>query len=242
MIRLQSKILVCALFFSFFSCQREVSARKKIDLGEFKNISWEKLSNAEYFCSEKNKVYILKINLKSPSLKVASYPSVSDSDSVTDAGFLDGVMLSQFVRMSGAGIAINTSPYWINTDSASAGGSKKLKILGIHVAEKMQFSKPIEKYPAFVMYRTPFGYRAKIVQNQTAENFYEADFVFGGYFQILCGGRKMSFPSENFDSRTAVGLNSYGDELFILVCRKNPGLSFQECQAIFQSLGCVDAL
>lgn len=242
MIRSQNKSFFCAFFFFLLFSHTEISARKKIDLVEFSNISWTKLSNADYFCSKDKNVHILRIDLKSPKMKVVAYPSVTDSDAVTDAGFLDGVMLSQFVWKSGAKIAINTSPYWINTDFTSNEPSKKLKILGIHVAEKMQFSKPLEKYPAFVMYKTLLGYRAKIVPNQEAEKFTDADFVFGGYFQILSGGKKITFLSENFDSRTAVGLTSSGDEIFILVCKKNPGLSFQECQTIFQSIGCIDAL
>mgnify|MGYP002858073948 CR=1 FL=1 len=246
MTRLQSKIFFCVFSAFFIFCQSGAVARQKVLTAilstDFKPVSWNNRTIAQYFYSSKNNIHILKIDLKNPKMHIVSYPSVDDSDSVTDAGFLSGLMLSQFVRKTNALMAVNTSPYWINTESQVPATDKKFKILGVHSADKMQFSKPLEKYPALVMYRTPFGLSAKIASSQTAAALAAADFAFGGYFLILNGGKKIDFQTEQFNARTAVGLTASGDELYILACKKSPGLSFQECQEIFLSLGCVDAI
>ena len=241
MTRLRNRLSFCLACALLLSCRHKAASRQKVSADEFGSAEWQELSCGKYYRSEKGKIHVIRIDLKNPGLRVVSYPSSEDADAVTDAGFLGGLTLPQFVRKTGATVAVNTSPYWINTGSG-AGDPKKFKILGIHSDGRMQFSKPLEKYPALVLYRTPEGFSAKIVENQTEASLQDADFAFGGYFQILRGGLKIDFPTEHFDARTAVGLGESGDELFLLACRKSPGLSFQECQEIFLSLGCVDAL
>lgn len=215
-------------------------ARKAFSAEEYSGILWTKIDGGiEYFYAAKSKVHITKISLENQRLRLLSYPSPNDSAKVSDSGFLGGITISEFARRTDASLAVNASPFWLKNDSETA---KNLKILGVFISDGKQFSKPIEKYPALIFRRTFSGFEAKIVQNQIPDLFSGSDFAFGGFFQILKNGFKMYFPAETFDARTAVGLSANGKELFILSCKKNPGLSYQNCQEIFLRLGCADAL
>lgn len=241
MISLRSRkncLAVIVFFFSMFS----LSARKAFSADSYSDISWTRIHDGtDYFYSSKDRVHIIRINLENPKLKVVAFPCPEYADSVSSAGFLEGMLINKFAKQLNAHIAINTSPYWMKTERETY-PEKNLKILGVHVSEKMKFSKPIEKYPALILSKNFSGISARIVENQRAEDFVDSDYAFGGFFQILKDGEKLSFSTETFDSRTAVGISKDGRELIILSCRKTPGLSYQNCQEIFLKLGITDAI
>ncbi len=225
------RIFSCILlFFAVLSCS---SADKIAHTERFfllpDSVRYERAGNAEYAFVKENdvKFHVVKIDLSSENVEILAYPTKTESGKLGRS--------KKFAKLTGAEIAVNTSPF-----------TRERTIMGIHLIDGEVISRAIHRYGALVFFRDKNGgFFAKIIKNQTEENLLGADFAFGGFFQILSNGEKVDFATESFDARSAVGVSADGRTIFLLVAEKgfgSRGLSFQECAEIFLSLGAFDAL
>ena len=193
--------------------------------------------------------HLVRIDFSSTDIQIVDY--VSDKKENKNKGML----VDKFGKETGAVVCINTSPF--NVDNRLSLKCwwlpSKFKNAGIHISEGEIFSPAVEKYSALAFFvdrntNSDFGemqYRAEIFEKQT--DFKNAEFVFGGFYSILRDGKKQNFPSNIYDSRTAVGISEDGKILYLLVVegenqKKSIGLSYPYCADIFLALGCDDAM
>lgn len=137
-------------------------------------------------------------------------------------------------------ITINTTPYEIKNGKSIP--------LGIVKIAGEQFYKANPKYCALCLTRRNLneGYEALILPSQSKQ-IEDYDYAFGGYYSILQDGQIIEFARYRH-SRTACGLSSNGQYLYIFACTSindpadNSGLTYEECAIILQALGCNDAM
>ena len=188
--------------------------------------------------------HIVKINLQDEDLEITGYPSDPDTPKVYKSK-----RTQRFAAESDSLIAINASPFsgksgkW---DLIAKLGSTR-QIVGVHTINGTQLSVPNQSYAALSFTKTSTGWNAKIIRSQTPQALENAAFAFGGFYVILEHGVEQTFRAANHDSRTAAGISSNGDYLFILVVEgekpsQSEGLSYQQCARILKKMGCSDAL
>ena len=136
--------------------------------------------------------------------------------------------------------AINTAPF--------AKNGSLVKTQGIIRDNGNILSKPVEKYCALAITTGQDGtLSCTILQNQTSAQIEQYDYAIGGFFVILKDGQIQDF-AQTRRSRTACGIDDTGSTLFLFAVTpdfsltdKN-GLSYSECAAILQTLGCTQAM
>ncbi len=253
------------IFFSIFfisSCatnlsDSSVSLIRDKELYIPKEVVWQKIDNtgyAEYFFYENTdypiRYHCVKINLKSPSLKIHTFP-LSKNDFIKsknkDDSYFKGLTAKEFTRKSGAQIAINTAPFDSKSSKVFSIFSSTRKICGIHIVNGEELSPPIERYSALAFKKNSAGYTGTIISKQTKETTDGYDYVFGGFFTILKDSVKSNFSWASNDSRIAVGLSEDGKILYLLAAEgenksESVGLSYQECADIMINLGAVNAM
>ena len=242
------------------SARENVANGQKLYLPPESEIKWQKIENldwVEYFFYE-NKNYpvryhCVKINLASEKISIVTFPK-SENDFSHKNGkktdFFTGLTASQFSKKFNSAVTVNATPFGGRFKSAKLSLlTSTRRICGIHIAEKILLSEPIERYGAIVFSKNQneAGYTAKILKNQKDEDFVDYDFAFGGFFQILSDSKKIGNFAKINDSRTAIGLSADGKTLYLLVVegekrRESIGLSYSECADIFLKLGASEAL
>ena len=109
-------------------------------------------------------------------------------------------------------------------------------------------SEPVEQYCALAITTCADGtLTCTILENQSSEQIEKYDYVIGGFFVILQDGQILEYV-QNRRSRTACGTDDTGRILYLFAVTpdfslndKN-GLSYPECAAILQQLGCTSAM
>ncbi|MBR1535546.1 MAG: phosphodiester glycosidase family protein, partial [Treponema sp.] len=255
-----SLIPIFLLLLSVFSCSTntnidfyadETFEKEKKYLPSESGIVWQKIDSvdwAEYFYFENPgqpiRYHCVKINLSNPKISIKTFPGTENDfthKKEINTGYFTGVTAKEFSEKTGSKIVVNTAPF--------SGKNGKRRICGVHIANKTELSKPIERYAAitFTKNQNEEGYTAKIIRNQHADAFTDCDFAFGGFFQILSDSKKISDFADIKDSRTALGLSEDKKTLYILVVEgerksKSTGLSYNDCADIFLCLNVADAL
>lgn len=179
-----------------------------------------------YHYSEKGiKYHCVRISLNQENLKILAYPEEENSKKMRS---------KKFVSLTGSKIAINTTPY-----------AKDGKILGVHISNGIKLASEIKRYSALYFEKTEKGYVAKISENQSPDDFQNAEAAFGGFFTILKNNEIQTFGHTSYDARSAAGISADGATLFLLSVEKGffgRGLSYPECAEILKKLGASDAL
>jgi exopolysaccharide biosynthesis protein len=135
----------------------------------------------------------------------------------------------------------------INTTSFSKEGSL-VKPQGIVKDNGKVLSELVEQYCALAITTCADGtLTCTILENQSSEQIEKYDYVIGGFFVILQDGQILEYV-QNRRSRTACGIDDTGRILYLFAVTpdfsltdKN-GLSYPECAAILQQLGCTSAM
>ncbi len=187
--------------------------------------------------------HAVRIDLTTPGLELVCVPTASAADSSSVGAAGSGTSdassgrsrrqaTSSFAAEQNCVVAINATQF----DFSS--------IVGIHKANGIVLSEPLEKYTALAFRRelacpapaaggagdmnaecsTPgatstqnAGYSAKIFAAQTAPQLAEYDFAFGGFFVVLENGEVCYDFIRRHTSRTGAGLSADGRTLYILV-------------------------
>lgn len=158
--------------------------------------------------------------------RIVAYPD--------ESGENGAISLGAFLKMTGASVAVNTTPY-----------TKSKRILGIHISDGKKLSGEIGRYSAVIFEECSSGLRARIVESQSESAFGVAEFAFGGFFTILKDGEIMEFRHTSYDARSAIGIANDGKTVFILAVEKgfsSAGLSYTQCAEIMRELGATDAM
>lgn len=261
------------LLISIFSCatnqnisdssnQLETGQKSYLPAGQTASseskIKWQKIPGtewAEYFFFE-NKDYPLryhcvKIDLSNEKLAIKTFPN-SENDFVHKDGlktaFFKGLTAKEFSEKSESIISINATPYGGKSKNSKISLlTSSRKIIGIHVADRKVLSPSVSRYSAICFKKTEKGFKGEILKNQTARDFSEYDFAFGGFFTVLKDSKKEVFQVQSDDSRTAIGLSRDGKTLFLLSVEgekhsESIGLSYQKCADVMLFLGACDAI
>jgi len=201
--------------------------------------------------------HAIRIDLTTPGLELVCVPTASAADTSSvgagksgEAGTSDATSAavqvdrsrrqatSSFAAEQNCVVAINATQFDLSS------------IIGIHKANGIVLSEPLEKYAAIAFQRELNGeqdYSAKIFTEQTAPELAEYDYAFGGFFVVLENGEVCYDFVRRHTSRTGAGLSADGRTLYILVAEgevpsKSEGLSYPQCGEIFKAMGCADAL
>ena len=199
-------------------------------------IQWQKVNEGIYrsdFSSPTIKLiyHLVKIDLNAQNMDIAYYPDRS----LKDQSIFMGKKTKNFARENNCTVAFNTTPF-------ERVNLLKVKLVGIHKAQDILYSAPVEKYSALAFKDN----RAYLIQNQNYK-INQYDYIFGGFFTILCNGEIRDFTVHSYDSRTAVGIAQDGEVIYILAVEGEKkghslGMSYQMCARLLKSLGCSDAI
>ena len=148
--------------------------------------------------------------------------------------------VKSFARRNNLTVAINTTPF-------SKDGSL-IKAEGIEKDKGRVLAAPVEKYCALAFTTDKEGtLTCTILENQNSNEIQKYDYAAGGFFVVLKDNQIQDF-AQNRRSRTACGTDNTGRILFLFAVTpdfsltdKN-GLSYPECAAIMQKLGCTQAM
>lgn len=184
-------------------------------------------------------IHCAKIDLTAPGLKVQMLPQKSGSQDVC--------YVEDFCKKSGAVLAFNTTPFYINEN----GSDKKNTAAGLCLNDGKIYSRALGGYCALGLFGFEDGAdasnrRAKIFSSQTDKGLEDARYAAGGFWQILKDRRIIQFK-ELRDSRTAVGLDAGEKTLYVIAVEgenpaKSAGLTYMECADFFLALGCENAM
>ena len=194
--------------------------------------------------------HVVKIDLTLAGLSLTCFPDHSDAQPY----IFRGLKTKNFAKRTGCIVAVNLSPFtgkngaW---DLAAKVGTTR-QIVGVHVADGLIISKPVERYAAiyFTKESDESGknyWQASIEKNQKEETAATSDFAFGGFYVVLENGNVITSFRRNHDTRTGFGISNNGKTLYIMLAEgektlKSEGLSYPQCGEIFKALGCTDAL
>ena len=207
------------------------------------SLAWESVCDGIDYSFYKNaevpvRLHILKISLSERNLDLFAYPE-------NNCTVLKGVSTKKIAKSKDAVVAFNTTPFSCGLSNSLFERifSKRRRLVGIHSILENIIADPVKSYDALLFYRDKDGYFAEIA-NQGDSACIQADFAFGGFWQILCSGKKIPF-AEYYDARTACGISKDKRTLFVLVAEKSfssRGLSYNECAGLFLLLGAVNAI
>lgn len=148
--------------------------------------------------------------------------------------------VKSFARKNHLTVAINTTPFSMNTEP--------YKPIGIIKDKENILSAPAENYCALAITTDENGeLSCVILKNQTAAKIEQYDYAIGGFFVVLQEGQILEF-AQNRRSRTACGTDDTGSILYLFAVTPDfhltdrNGLSYPECAAIMKQLGCTNAM
>lgn len=194
--------------------------------------------------------HVVKIDLTLAGLSLSCFPDKGGAQPF----IFRGLKTKNFAKKYDCTVAVNLSPFagkngaW---DLAAKLGTSR-QIVGVHVADGLMISTPVERYAA-IYFKNEVDdvgqnyWLASIEKNQSEKAASESDYAFGGFYVVLENGEVIDSFRRNHDTRTGFGISDAGKTLFIMVAEgentsKSEGLSYPQCAVIFKALGCTDAL
>ncbi len=180
--------------------------------------------------NQKLQYHILTIPLDDPSLKIISTPANVDNT-------ITGQTTFDFSKQNDVVVAMNATPFSYSKLRLSS----ERTIVGLYITEGNVISSGLQKYAALCFEKDN---KAFIVNSQIDPRISDAWYAFGGFWTILEDDIIYEFKDIK-DARTAVGINSDGTRLYVLVVEKNNkslGLNYMECAEILKNNGAVKAM
>ena len=182
---------------------------------------WQSSENTFYmsFTGEKIDFHIVSI-IVTPEIQFSVLPSKT--------------FISHFAYINNSTIAINGTPF----------DKKTLEPVGIIIQDEVLLSPPEKSYAALVIHNSN---KIEIVQNQFDIKPENTKVAMGGFYTIIKDGKPFGTYQNIKDSRTAIGISSKDNIMYILVVEgefycKSDGLSFAECGDILLKLKVDDAI
>lgn len=248
-----SSISVFLLVFSFFSCisskyvaitgydYRKITTNQREKL-DFSSINYTKIAEGIFIARIEQASFplvatIAKIDLKEEHLKIVA----TEQTRFVLQGFYNGFVKPEktlsFAKRCNTNLAINANFFNFTTSFLD----KLYKPLGLFVSNGMLLSPNREDF-------APITFdEAKKVSMQKG-SFEDAQFGIAGYNKVIEEGNiVLKGKSKRVDSRTLIGLNKVGDELFILLIdgeRKtlSRGLSLIDAARFFLEMGVFEGI
>ena len=235
-----------AVIFLFFLFASQSSALPNARARDFSSVQveWKPLQNcsaiqtADYRESQLA-IHCAKIDLTAPGLKIKMLPKKEKSSDIFYA--------EEFAKQSGAVLAFNTTPFYVNETKTD----KKHSTAGLCVHDGSLYSRALAGYCAIAFFGFEEGTesserRAQIFASQKDKELEKASHAAGGFWQILKDKKIIQFK-ELRDSRTAVGLDESGQTLYAIAVEgenpaKSSGLTYMECADFLRALGCENAM
>jgi exopolysaccharide biosynthesis protein len=210
---------------SFLSLENKKFLEKSFSQVLNKDISmknyWQSSENTFYmsFTGEKIDFHIVSI-IVTPEIQFSVLPTKT--------------FISQFAHINNSTIAINGTPF----------DKKTLEPVGIIIQDEVLLSPPEKSYAALVIHNSN---KIEIVQNQFDIKPENTKVAMGGFYTIIKDGKPFGTYQNIKDSRTAIGISSKDNIMYILVVEgefycKSDGLSFAECGDILLKLKVDDAI
>ena len=210
---------------SFLSLENKKFLEKSFSQVLNKDISmknyWQSSENTFYmsFTGEKIDFHIVSI-IVTPEIQFSVLPSKT--------------FISHFAYINNSTIAINGTPF----------DKKTLEPVGIIIQDEVLLSPPEKSYAALVIHNSN---KVEIVQNQFDIKPENTKVAMGGFYTIIKDGKPFGTYQNIKDSRTAIGISSKDNIMYILVVEgefycKSDGLSFAECGDILLKLKVDDAI
>lgn len=210
---------------SFLSLENKKFLEKSFSQVLNKDISmknyWQSSENTFYmsFTGEKIDFHIVSI-IVTPEIQFSVLPSKT--------------FISHFAYINNSTIAINGTPF----------DKKTLEPVGIIIQDEVLLSPPEKSYAALVIHNSN---KIEIVQNQFDIKPENTKVAMGGFYTIIKDGKPFGTYQNIKDSRTAIGISSKDNIMYILVVEgefycKSDGLSFAECGDILLKLKVDDAI
>lgn len=210
---------------SFLSLENKKFLEKSFSQVLNKDISmknyWQSSENTFYmsFTGEKIDFHIVSI-IVTPEIQFSVLPSKT--------------FISHFAYINNSTIAINGTPF----------DKKTLEPVGIIIQDEVLLSPPEKSYAALVIHNSN---KVEIVQNQFDIKPENTKVAMGGFYTIIKDGKPFGTYQDIKDSRTAIGISSKDNIMYILVVEgefycKSDGLSFAECGDILLKLKVDDAI
>lgn len=183
--------------------------------------------------------HLVSIDLHNPALQILAYPTreqIAEKDSFT------GKTTWQFLRDSGATLAVNASPFKAPLTQLLPQRS----IVGLFINQGYLISPAISRYSALCFEKQGQQWIPSIISDQTLYPP-QTELALGGFFTILQSGQIQRMPACSLDARTAIGISQDKRYLFILYVEGNNkkesiGLTYEESALILQAAGAWDAL
>ena len=153
------------------------------------------------------KFYALRVDLRSPDLRVAVAPGRTSGDGKTYS-----TRVSSFVRDNGLVAGVNALPF----DPVSGREGEPRVNVGLVIADGVVFSPPHKSFDALVFYKDG---RAAVVSQSEIKNFDNIENAVGGFYRILQNGglvpRVLSLSARH--PRSAAGISPDNRFLYLLV-------------------------
>ncbi len=235
--------LAVALFSSCASLgeldEQDASLHIEEVLAAAKSAQWEELAAGIWSAELPNatcgtEFAAIKIRLKSVSI-VASLPEGKEENRAS----FKGEFAADFAARTGSTVAINMTPFAKKGD--------KMFPTGIYINGGTLISPSSKRYAAIFFFKDGRAAIAPFQDESIQPLTKNAEFAFGGFWQVLDNGELVDFPNIR-NSRMVLGLDRAGETLFILAAVKSSllgsgsGISFTEGAALIKALGAASAI
>jgi hypothetical protein len=241
------RVFLCFLLFAlyslfFVSCTTLSRVEVPAESPEKVSPLWTPLqvSGLDYFAGKVSRPHIefhaLRVDLRSPNLRIVASPGGTDSDGKTLS-----TKVSSFVRDNGLVAGINALPF----DPVSGTEGEPRINIGIVISGRVVFSPPHKGFDALVIFidrRAAIEAQSEIIE---FDNIYVA---VGGFHRILERGELVPRVLNLTDRhpRSAAGISSDNNYLYLLVIDgrqlKSIGTTEAETALLLKALGASEGI
>ena len=238
----QKLFFLFAIFLVFFGCTT-TSFVEKSETSKAISLENKKLLEEKFSCAlnkeislkndfmPSNNIYYMKFSGKNLIFHLVA---IQITPNTKFSILPENTELEDFSNINKATVAVNGSPFQKNPFSN----------VGIAIENSILISPAVSTYSALTI---NYENQPKIFQNQFDINLENTKIALGGFYTIIKDGKAFGSYLDNKDSRTAIGISSQNNMIYLLVVEgelfsNSKGLSYKECGDLLLAINVENAL